>query len=137
MRRAGLWIDHARAQLVELDDAGAVAREHELSSNVESQHRTLGSGGVGPAPAHVGGNPESHYQRRREQELQRYYERVIGVLEGMDLALIVGPGEAKQELRRALQRHPATAAKCIGFEPADKLSAPQLAARARQAFKLV
>jgi hypothetical protein len=131
-----LWIDHTRAHFVELDERGAVAREHELISDVESRHRAMGTGGVGPAPAHTGGNPESHYQQRRAQELQRYYERVIAVLDDLDLALVIGPGEAKQELRRAMRRHPQVAAKCVGFEPADKLTAGQIAARARQAFRL-
>lgn len=135
MRRAGLWIDHARAHVVEVDERGAIAREHELHSNIESRHRSLGSGGTGPPPAHVGGNPESRYQQRREQELHRYFERVIAALSELDAVLVIGPGEAKLELQRALQGHPAVAARCVGFEPADKLTAAQIAARVRQAFQ--
>lgn len=129
----GVWLDHARAHLVEIDAAGGV-RGDTIESDVEAHHRSFGQGGVAP-PGHVGGNPESHYEHRRAEELKRYYREVIRRIEDGALILVMGPGEAKYELERELRRRPEVLSRVVGFETAGRLSFEQIAARTRGAMR--
>jgi hypothetical protein len=65
--------------------------------------RATGGRGTFP-PAHLGGDPESRRHRNREEWLKRYYDEVIEHLEHLDHFVIAGPGPAKHELRRRLER---------------------------------
>lgn len=125
----GVWLDHARAHVVEIDALGGMHGET-IESDVEGHHRSFGQSGVSP-PGHVGGNPESHYEHRRAEELKRYYREVIRRIEDGTQILVMGPGEAKYELERELRRRPELLAHVVGFETADRLSFEQIAARTR------
>lgn len=127
-RCAGVWIDHNKAFIV--DSARGEANWVTIKSEVESQHRTMGQKGVA-LPGHLGCNPESHYQNRREQQLQRHYDRVIDALGDAPAFLILGPGEAGLELWKRMQHRGCREDQLIALEHADKMAISQLGARVR------
>ncbi len=132
-RSTGVWISHGQAQLVQLRGAAPAEFMRIQADEVESTHRSFGQGGVGPAPRHVGGNVESRYARRRDQELRRYYDGVISALRPTDQVLILGPGEAKTEFVKRLQiRRPALARKVVAVESADRLTRGEFTGRVRE-----
>jgi hypothetical protein len=125
----GVWVDHKYARLVSLDPAGTPPCIT-IQSAVERRHRTFGQGGVSP-PGHVGGNAESHYQRRREEELNRYYDLVIAALSPAVGFVIMGPGEAKRELWSRIQLTPRYAERVLDVLTTSRITDREIAIRAQ------
>lgn len=119
----GIWIDHKKAVIVS-------ASEGEITT------RTLDSD-VGPHP-HFGGSQEGggekKYEERRTLELRGYYDEVIRQLGHPDALLILGPGEAKLELKERLDRSNLSSTSVIALESADRLSDSQIVARVKEHF---
>ena len=63
----------------------------------------------------------------------RYYDRVAARVSGAEAVLILGPGEAKGELKKRIERDPASG-RIVGVEAADKMTISQIVAKVRQRF---
>jgi hypothetical protein len=129
-KQAGVWIDHARAEIVILKDRETSTRT--IRADVAGHRKSTGQQGV-PLPGHAGGGSDSKEQRHRAHGLQRYYEQVARALEGAGEVLIVGPGEAPGELKKHIEsrskRHSA-----ISVRASDRLTEEQLIAAVRNFF---
>jgi len=66
-------------------------------------------------------------------ELNVYYDRVVEAVANLDGLLILGPGEAKGEFKKRLDRHK-LGARVAAIETLDKTTDPQLAAKVREYF---
>jgi stalled ribosome rescue protein Dom34 len=119
-RHALVFIDHAQARIFHVDESdpqGAV---------------------LAPAP-----RPETRRTRRlgdgkREHGDRRFLEEVAANLKGNDEILVVGPGQAKNELIRHLEAHAKDVEKCVvGVETVDHPTDHQLVALARRRFKAI
>jgi len=119
---AGLWIDHRKAVVVMISTEKEETRV--IESNVEKHVRYSG----GP-----GREPEDRRDRRFEGELDKFYDEVIAAIRGVDAIFIIGPGEAKGELKARLERDD-HADRNVVIETADKMTDRQIAARVRQHF---
>jgi hypothetical protein len=129
----GIWIDHAHARIVTLQNGEALPVTT-VNSNVEGHHKASGGAGVQP-PAHLHGVATRSRERHRIGELVRYYRDVAKQLSSAGALFILGPGEAPRELLDAITRHHAPlAARVAGVERADKLTDAQLVARVRAFF---
>jgi hypothetical protein len=121
----GVWIDHKKAVIVSLA-AGQVTT------------RTLKSD-VGPHPHYSGsqeGGGEKKYEERHNQDLDRYYDDVIGQLGKPDALLLFGPGEAKLQLKERLGRSKVSSESIITVESTDKLTDPQIVAKVKEHYGL-
>jgi len=122
-RKVGLWIDHAKAVLVSLDN-GDVFTEA-IASGVESRPRAQG----GSRSATPYGPQEATYELRRErkhdQHLKEFYDRVVSVASGADAVFIMGPGEAKTELRKRMSESCGAQDRVSTFA-ADKMTESQI-----------
>ena len=96
-----VWLDHHRARLLVRREGGGETFEFE---NSEYRLPKATGGQATTAPAHLGGNPESHRRLNREEWLHRYYDEIIDRLEPLAGFAIGGPGPAKNELHRRLSR---------------------------------
>lgn len=97
--KVGLWIDHSKAILVELDEQVSTQT---LESKVERKGRAKGG-----APAKTPYGPqdavyEARRDRRYQHHLNEYYDGVVRMLDGAAAILIIGPGQARSELRKKL-----------------------------------
>ena len=97
-----VWLDHHEARLL-VRREGGVAETIEFGNSEYRLPKATGGQAV-TAPAHLGGNPESHRRRNREEWLHRYYDEIVERLEPLAGFAIAGPGTAKTELRRRLAR---------------------------------
>jgi hypothetical protein len=123
--KAGLWIDHRETFLVFVgDDAQATAR---MQSGVGKHVRF--SGGNRPED----GAADDQRDRRFAAHLDRYYDEVIAQLQDAEAILLLGPGEAKGELRRRLEVR-GLGSRVVGVEAADKMTVPQVEAKVRRFF---
>ena len=119
----GVWIDHKKAVIVSIA-AGEVTT------------RTLTSD-VGAHPHYSGsqeGGGEKKYEQRHNQDLDRYYDEVIGQLGKPDALLLFGPGEAKLQLKERLGRSQASSGIIVAVESTDKLTDPQIVAKVKEHF---
>ncbi len=124
-RDIGVWIDHQKAVIVRV--TGDEISESTFRSGVGAHPRYSGSENAGG---------EKQYEARNTQDLNRYYDEVIGHLGTPDAVLLFGPGEAKLELRARLDRS-ALAGRMVAVETADALTDSQIVARVRDHFTVL
>ncbi len=130
--KVGVWIDHRKAVIVTLSDHGEDTKM--VESNVEKQAgRIDGQRSTEPYEAHKV-PADSSRERKFTGQLNTYYDEVISVIRDAGSILIFGPGEAKGELKKRLdkvQRGDLIAA----VETVDEMSDRQVAAKVRAYFK--
>jgi len=119
----GIWIDHRKAVVVRLRDEDEEILE--LVSHMEKHVR------------YSGGAAESSGEDQRDMRftghLNTYYDKVVSFIRNADSILILGPGEAKVELKTRLENE-ALGGRITGIETVDKMTDRQIAARVRQHF---
>ena len=113
---AGLWIDHRQAVIVFV--TGQEEEIKLISSDIEKPH----------------GSADDIRQRELTEHLNNYYDEVIASLRQTEAILIMGPGEAKGELKKRLERHPLNG-RLIEVETVDKMTEPQIVAQVREHFR--
>ena len=127
----GLWIDHRKAVIVAISEKGEETRE--IASDVEKQPgRFAGVRSTTPYESqHV--PADDSRQRRFTGHLNDYYDEVIASIREAESILIFGPGEAKGELKKRLQRDK-LGERIVAVETVDKMTDRQIAAKVRQYF---
>jgi len=129
-RYAAIWIDHAQAQIVQMEN-GQRHSVRTIESFAEPRHRTTGQTGV-PLPGHLGCNTESHDRNRRAGELNRFYDQVIEAIpEGAEL-VVMGPGFAKRDFLKRLRLDPELDSRILRVQTSSKLSVNQIVAELRK-----
>jgi hypothetical protein len=133
MNNVGIWIDHGKAVIVSASSDRVTVNT--LESTVGPHSRYSGrAGGTMPegGPQDEGG--EKRYEERYRHHLERYYDEVISHLGQPEALLILGPGEAKLQLKERLN-HSKALSKCIvGIETTDKLTDPQIVAKVKEHY---
>ena len=131
--RVGIWIDHGKAVIVSASADRVTINT--LESKVGPHSRYSGRAGATMpegGPQDEGG--EKRYEERYRQHLNQYYDEVISHLGQPEALLILGPGEAKLQLKERLS-HSKTLPKCIvGIETTDKLTDPQIVAKVKEHY---
>lgn len=122
---AGLWIDHRKAVIVIVSEAGEQIKE--ITSNMEKHIRFTGG------TASMDGSTEDVRDRQFGNHLNSYYESVIAVIRGADSIQIFGPGEAKGELAKRLE-HNGMKDCILSVETVDKMTDHQIAAKVRENY---
>ena len=130
---AGLWLDRRQSIVVSINDLGEFVER--IESDIERKVRLSGgsrSGKTPYGPQQV--SVDSKQEARIKRHLHRYYQEIISRIRDANKILIFGPGEAKTELQKELKKTRGLAAKKITVEPADKMTARQIAAKVRKYF---
>ena len=128
---AGLWIDHREAVIVTLSDKGQETRR--VKSLVEKQLRR--SGGLpAAAPSEAQMMPaDDSREREYSGHLANYYDEVISCLRPAKAILLFGPGEAKGELRKRIERNKLDV-RITSCETSDKMTERQILQKVRQHY---
>ena len=130
-KETGLWIDHHQALIVtrldEQEDIRQVESNIDESIQQTSPSRRRGTGG-----SYQDATSEVR-DKKQEMALDRYYEDVRSHLEGATTLLIMGPGEAKGELKRHLTAH-GMPEQIITLRSADKMTLAQIVAEVHKHF---
>jgi hypothetical protein len=102
---------------------------------VEKQLRRAGDSPLqGPYEAQQVPADDSR-ERKRTGQLNIYYDAVIASIREADSLLIFGPGEAKGELAKRLERSHFSG-RIVGSETADKMTHRQIAAKGMRTHHL-
>jgi hypothetical protein len=129
--KVGLWIDHRKAIVVNVTDKGDETGL--VISRVEKQLRRSGDS---PLKGRYEGQEvvaDDSQQRIFTGHLNSYYDAVIASIGGAESILIFGPGEAKGELKKRLQRKN-LGGRIAVLETVDKMTDRQIAVKVRQHF---
>ena len=132
-REVGLWIDHHKTVMVTVINEKDEIRE--VRSNIEKYLRL--SGGSAPKKPNLStmSNADDVGNRRFVNHLSEYYDGVVSLLRTADSIWIFGPGEAKIELKKRLDREEVSG-RIINVETADKMTDRQIAAKVRLHYEL-
>ena len=129
--KVGLWIDHRKAIVMSVTDKGEEIGL--IISKVEKQLRRSGDSPL-KGPYESLQVPESDSRQKTfTGHLNIYYDAVIACIRDAEYILIFGPGEAKGELKKRLERIN-LGGHIIGIETVDKMTGRQIAAKVRQHF---
>ena len=121
----GVWIDHKKAVIVSIAAGHVTTRTQE--SVVRSHPHYSGS---------QEGGGEKKYEERHNQDLDRFYDEVIGQLGTPHTLLLFGPGEAKLQLKDRLGRSKASSESIVVVESSDKLTDPQIVAKVKEHYPM-
>ena len=121
-KQIGLWIDHRKAVIVIVTEEGEELKK--ITSNMEKHVRFTGG------TASEDGSTEDVRDRQFGNHLNSYYDEVIAVIRGADSIQIFGPGEAKGELEKRLERE-GLKAHIFAIETVDKMTDRQISAKVR------
>jgi hypothetical protein len=122
-KQIGLWIDHRKAVIVIVTNEGEELKK--ITSNVEKYVRSTGGA------ASEDGSTEDVRDRQFGNHLNSYYDDVIAVIRSADAIQIFGPGEAKGELEKRLERA-GLKAHIVAVETVDKMTDRQISAKVRE-----
>jgi hypothetical protein len=118
-KRTGLWIDHRQAVVVSVVDG--VETTVVLTSHVDRRDQPHNHA------------DEDSLDRRFHGHLDGFYDRVIAAAHDSESLLIMGPGEAKGELRKRIEAKGHMKGPVV-VETADKMSVGQVEAKVRAAL---
>ena len=125
-RQAGIWIDHKQAFVVFIDEGPE--KTQRIDSGMEKHVRYSGRA------AAAEGSADDQRDRQFLNHLRQYYDGVIEHLRGTESILILGPGEAKGELKKRLETK-GLGGHIVGVETVDKMTDPQIVAMVRAHFQ--
>jgi hypothetical protein len=137
----GIWVDHKKAVIVTKKQPERSYEEDveiavtQISSDVERKVRLSGGSRTrntpwGPQEIAV----DSKIEARQKQQLKKFYHQIIEFIKDADKILIMGPGEAKLELKKEIEKSKALIPKIVGVHTSDKMTNNQIAAKVKSYF---
>jgi len=124
-KELGVWIDHKEAVIAAVSATVKDGETKRVESDMEKHVRFAGSA--------AGVTEEDTQDHRFANHLHKYYDEVIALVRDADSILILGPGEAKVELKKRLESQQ-LGERIVGVETADKMTDHQVAAKVREHF---
>lgn len=134
-REVGVWVDHRKAVVVFLE--GQAVSTRVIESDVEPRVRFSGGSRSSGSSVAQAVASEKKREEKYEHHLDHYYGEVIEVIGDAAALLILGPGEAKTELKKQIEKSKPHLKMQICVEPSDKLTDPQVVAKVRSHFQVV
>ena len=130
--KVGVWIDHRKAVVVVVTEEGEEIGL--IISKVEEQLRRSGDSPLKGSFEAQRVPADDRRQRALTQYLNIYYDAVSSCIREADSSLIFGPGEAKNELEKRLEKSN-LGGRIASIETADKMTDKEIAAKVRQRFR--
>jgi len=123
--KTGLWIDHRIAIIVAITDNNEKITH--IESHVEKQQgRINGQRSVTPFELQLQKADDSQ-QKAYTKHLKTFYDAVLAAIGDADSILILGPGEAKGELKKLMEQNK-HCNRVVAMESADKMTDRQISA---------
>lgn len=128
MRKVCVWIDHSRAVVAAIDDGEETLEK--LDSHVERHAHAPGGRRLAVPWGPQAGGDERSRERRYGNELARFYRDVIRHIGLPDQLVVMGPAQAKLELKAEIEDSLLRDVNVV-LETAGDMTDPQVLARLR------
>ena len=128
----GLWIDHNQAIIISISGKDEMFKI--IKSNVKKQLRRTGDSILKGSFESLQVPADDSRQKAFSNYLNSYYDEVISSLDDAESVLIIGPGEAKGELKKRMEENESVY-HIAGVETADKMTDSQLIKHVRDFFE--
>jgi hypothetical protein len=125
-KKTGLWIDHREAVIVKLTDKGEQITR--IKSDAEKQIRVPGGSRQDGLQT-----TEAVRDKKLDTQLGQYFDDVVALIRDAELIQIFGPGEAKNELVKRLEKD-RLKERVVDVETVDTMTDNQIAAKVREYF---
>ena len=132
-KQIGLWIDHERAFIVSLVDSSEQILI--ITSDAESHIKTLGGSRTASPYGPQDVAAEKKLERKRNQHLHKYYQKIIATLKDAQQIFIFGPGAAKTELEKEINKFKELHGKIVDIKSSDKMTEGQIIAKVKKNFE--
>lgn len=131
--KIGLWVDHRKAVVAVV--AGGKEKVNVIESKVDKQLARYNGVRSTDRFDRLQVAADDSQDRGFMNQINKYYDKVIALIKDAESILIFGPGEAKIELKKRLEKnklggHIAT------VESADKMTDRQIEAKVREYYKV-
>ncbi len=126
---AGVWIDHHKAVILLINEQGEDMREI-ISDDTKVLHAASGER-ASHSYTRNDFVAEDKLERKAESHLNKYYDEVIACLQNADSIWILGPGEAKGELKKRIESKKLRG-RIAHVETVDKMTDHEIAEHVRQ-----
>jgi stalled ribosome rescue protein Dom34 len=126
---AGVWIDHHKAVILLITNG-----VEDMRQITADDHKTAHPAGGERANHSYTRNDfvaEDKLERKAESHLNKYYDEVIACLQNANSIWILGPGEAKGELKKRIQSKKLKG-HIARVETVDKMTDQEIAEHVRQ-----
>lgn len=133
-KKVGIWIDHKEALLVILE--GEQPTVERVASNAESHFRPSGGWKAGGTSVAQSVSREQKAEERFKHQLRSFYQMVIQKTAAADTIFIFGPGEAKRELVKEIEKVKGPKGKIAAIEAADRMTEKQAVAKVKSFFSV-
>ncbi|ACN14461.1 hypothetical protein HRM2_13500 [Desulforapulum autotrophicum HRM2] len=133
-KKMGIWLDHRDAFLILIKDDQTTV-EH-IKSNADSHFRPKGGWKASGTAMAQSVSKEKTADERRKHELHDFYHTLIQKFAKMDTLLIFGPGEAKHELTKEIEKIKVPHPRIAAVKSAEKLTENQLVAEVKSFFSV-
>ena len=127
----GMWLDHREAHLMTISEKSEAMML--INSGIEQQSRRASTS---PHAGHFESQlmqADDSKEKARMGHLNAYYDAIIAIIRGADAILVLGPGEAKNELAKRLNGTD-LGKRVETVEAADRMTDHQIASKIRAFF---
>ena len=128
----GLWVDHEKAIIVSL--MGESHKVIHVESDIEGRFRLKGGSRSNRPWGIQSATSESKRDFRYSKHLNIYFQHIIDLLKEAKQIYIFGPGEAKFEFKKRIEKNNMFLDKISDIETTDKLTEPQIIAKVKKYF---
>lgn len=125
-KEIGLWIDHREAVIVELTEKGEQIIR--IKANAEKQIRFAGGSRKDGLQT-----TETIRGKKLDAQLGAYFDNIIAQIRDAELIQIFGPGAAKNELAKRLEKE-GLKEHIVAIETTDNMTDNQIVAKVREHF---
>jgi len=129
--KAGVWIDHRKAIVVLVTDAGKEIKK--IKSGIEKPVRSAGRSSSKNKYTPNDFIAEDSRERKLVSGRKKVYDEVLACIRGADSLLILGPGEAKGELSKHIKAKKVRGL-TVEVQTTDKMTDRQVAAKVSEHF---
>lgn len=130
--KTGIWIDTARAIIVNLNNKEENVIE--IESDVENSVYHEGEGDKGVFSGNRHSNNEGKFEERIKHQLDDFFDEVIGHLNDVEAFMLFGPAEAKLKLQKKLESNNGLKSKLLAVETTDNMTTNQKVAYVKEFF---
>ena len=137
----GVWLDHKQAYIVSLTKKKGASSESQeqverIQSNIEGRINFTNRARSARKPPP--GQDTALIRKKEERvklQLRKYFQQILNKIGGADQIIILGPGEAKTEFKKEIDKSGRFIGKIKKIETADKMTEKQLANKVKIFFR--